>query len=181
MFQTAILWPGAIETQAATNSYMCNNTVAGSERIGFLLDGEPCTSSDNGWHGNEVHGAWHGIHLGYFEGLPECSKIANFLIWDNLDYGIFTHPMSSIVLSNIMLIDNQQSLLPHIWRPHALTHEAADKYLILKDSLIVGTSPGYDCSDNSITPYARIPYPSFTTNVKRAPGGIPFIVFFISL
>ena len=150
---------------------MCNNTVAGSERIGYLLDGEACTASQNGWYGNEVHGAWHGIHLAYFEGISQCSKIANFLIWGNLDYGIFTHPMSSIVLSNIMLIDNPTSLLPHIWRPHALTHETADKSLTLTDSLIVGTSPGYDCSDSSIIPYARRPYPEIGDKVKMAPGG----------
>jgi hypothetical protein len=149
---------------------MCNNTVAGSERVGFMLDGEPCTNTRIGWYGNEVHGAWHGIHLAYLEGLHECSKIANFLTWGNIDYGVFMFPKISIILSNVMAIDNPNGLLPNIWGPHALSHRTADKFFVLRDSLIVGTSPGYDCSDTSIMPYARRPYDGDFA-VKMAPGG----------
>ncbi|KAK3740701.1 hypothetical protein QZH41_019065 [Actinostola sp. cb2023] len=163
-------WPGAIENHKATNPLMFNNTVAGSDRFGFKLDGESCTDGQSRWHGNEVHGAWHGIHLPYKEGLSDCSKISDFLTWENVDYGIFIYPKSSVIVSGIKSIDNPNGVLPNIWGPAAKTHKTANKYFILRDSLIVGTSPGYNCDDGDIIPEARRPYAK-QFGPKMAPGG----------
>lgn len=165
-----IHWPGAIEVHEALDVTMINNTVAGSERFGFKLDGEKCTDNSPGISvGNEVHGAWHGIHLHYVEGLPGCSLLYGYKIWRNYDYGIFTFSQSSVIVDNVIAVDNTVSMFPNTWGPPSLSHKTADKYFILRNSLIVGRSPNYDCADDSIIPYARQPYGGI--GAKKAPGG----------
>ena len=165
-----IHWPGAIEVHEAVDVILINNTVAGSERFGYKLDGEKCTDTHLGNStGNEVHGAWHGIHLHYVECLPGCSRVSGFLIWKAYDYGFFSYCDSSIIVDHVIAVDNTVGLFPNVWGPHALSHRAADKYFILRHSLIVGTSPNYDCAEDSIIPYARQPYGGI--GAKKAPGG----------
>lgn len=169
--QSNIHWPGAIEVHEATDVTLINNTVAGSERFGIMLDGEKCTADSPGISvGNEVHGAWHGLHLHYKEGLPGCSMLSGYLLWKNYDYGIFTFCESSVIVDNVIAVDNTVGMLPNVWGPPALSHRTADKYFILRNSLIVGTSPNYDCACDDIIPYARRPYPGI--GAKKTPGGI---------
>lgn len=165
-----IHWPGAIEVHEAFDVILINNTVAGSERFGYKLDGEKCTDYPLGIStGNEVHGAWHGVHLHYVEGLPGCAMLYGFLIWKNYDYGIFTYCESSVVVDHVIAVDNTVGMFPNVWGPPAKSHRTADKYFILRHSLIVGTSPNYDCAEDSIIPYARQPYGGI--GAKTAPGG----------
>lgn len=163
-------WPGAFEVHEATDVTMINNTVAGSERFGYKLDGEKCTDDSSGISvGNQVHGAWHGIHLHYEEGLPECSMLSGYTIWRNYDYGIFTFAESSVIVDNLVAVDNTVGVFPNVWGPPSKSHRTANKFFILRNSLIVGTSPNYDCADDSIVPNARVPYPG--PGPIKAPGG----------
>lgn len=165
-----IHWPGAIEVHEAQDVILINNTVAGSERFGYKLDGEKCTDYSPGTStGNEVHGAWHGVHLHYEEGLPFCAMLSGFLIWKNYDYGIFTYCQPSVIVDHVIAVDNTVGMFPNVWGPPALSHLTADKYFILRHSLIVGTSPNHDCGEDSIIPYARQPYGGI--GAKKAPGG----------
>lgn len=149
---------------------MINNTVAGCERWGYKLDGEPCTGASR-WHGNEVHGAWHGIHIPYQDGVAGCSKLSNFLIWENLDYGIFAWQKSSLEVTGLISVDNPVAVFPNVWGPDILSHQTENKFFNFKDSVIVGTSPGYVCSEGSIIPEARKPYLG-KVGPKLAPGGM---------
>lgn len=148
---------------------MINNTVAGCERAGYFLDGEPCTEGASRWKGNEVHGAWHGLHIPYSGGVAGCSRLNDFLVWENLDYGIFAWPVCSIIISKLRAVDNRVNVFPNVHGPHILTHKTENKFFILRDSLLVGTSPGYDCSDDFM-PEARKPYIG-QTGPRLAPGG----------
>ena len=166
-------WPGAIEVHEATDVTLINNTVAGSERFGFRIDGVECTShyypENSPSSGNVVHGAWHGIHLHYKQGIPGCSMISGYLTWRNLDYGAFIYPKVSVIVDSVVAVDNTVGLFPNIWGPSALTHATANKFFTLRNSLIVGTSSNYDCADD-IIPYAREPYKQ-EIGAKKAPGG----------
>lgn len=163
-------WPGAIEVHEASDVTLINNTVAGSERFGFMVDGEKCTDNPGRSFGNQVHGAWHGIHLPYTGGLPVCSMLYGYLTWNNLDYGMFIYPQSSVIVVNSIVVDNTVGVFPNVWGPHALSHKTADKYVIVRNSLIVGTSPNYDCAVDNIVPYARRPFTG-DVGARKAPGG----------
>lgn len=170
-----IHWPGAIEVHEAIDVILINNTVAGSERFGFKLDGETCTDFGGISTGNEVHGCWHGVHLHYVECLPVCSMLSGFLIWKSYDYGIFTYCSSSIIVDHVIAVDNTVGMFPNVWGPPALSHRTADKYFVLRHSLIVGTSPDYDCAEDGIIPFARRPYGGI--GAKKAPGGTVILKF----
>lgn len=167
-------WPGAIETHKAEEVILINNTVAGSERFGFKIDGVKCLTQNeprnSATEGNEVHGAWHGIHLAYREGISDCTMIRGFKVWKNLDYGVYSYPRFSVIVDNLIAVDNTVGVLPYVWSPKAILHQTANKFFILRNSLIVGTSPNYDCADDDIVPYARDPYKG-QYGAKKAPGG----------
>eukprot|EP00058_Branchiostoma_floridae_P026715 XP_002612206.1 hypothetical protein BRAFLDRAFT_108902 [Branchiostoma floridae] len=51
-------WEAALEIMDATNIVLKDNVIAGAERVGVHLDGEPCPGVDNpvdSWSGNVIH------------------------------------------------------------------------------------------------------------------------------
>ena len=69
---------------------LINNTVAGSERAGYKIRGETCRENNpRKWSGNTAHSALHGIFI-FKEGLAGCLKIADFVLYRNYDFGIYT-------------------------------------------------------------------------------------------
>ncbi|XP_077992871.1 fibrocystin-L-like [Glandiceps talaboti] len=144
-----LVWMGGIEVHKAKDVVMKNNAVAGSERVGFRISGEPCfeeIAPENKWEGNVAHTTLHGIHMYYPDGLSGCSKISNFLVYKSFDFGIWFHPKCSIEMSDIILVDNTCGVMPMVYGPAALTHITSDKFVSMSDSLIVGTSPSFDCT-----------------------------------
>ena len=162
-------WPGAIDTADGKDITLIRNSVAGSERFGFKIDGEKCIDDDVTCQsvGNVVHGAWHGIHLHYVEGISPCTLICDFLTYGNLDYGIFTYAKFSVEIRDVISVDNTVGIFPNVWGPHALSHVAADKFVTVKNTLIMGTSPSYNCSRDM--PYAKRLFAG--TGARPAPGG----------
>ena len=167
-------WPGAIEVDQAKDVILINNTVAGSERFGFKISGEKCSDGPGISVGNEVHGAWHGMHLPYEIEIEGCSMLSGYMTWRNFDYGIFLYGEPSVIIDNVISVENTVGMFPNVWGPHALSHPTADKYVIVRNTLIVGTSPGYDCAHDSIVPYARQPYGGI--GAKKAPGGMCYLL-----
>ncbi|XP_065804470.1 fibrocystin-L [Labrus bergylta] len=159
------LWPGSyqdreeefnfnfvagIEVNKGTNVVLQYNIVAGYERVAYRINGEPCTGSENkmeGWIHNEAHS---GMFAGVFmdkDGLPGCSLINDFFIWRSFDYGIYYQTPSSVIVSNATMVDNGMSIMPITYGPPSLSHKFADKFASVKNSLFVGSSPDFDCSD----------------------------------
>ncbi|KAK3532561.1 hypothetical protein QTP86_024146, partial [Hemibagrus guttatus] len=144
-----INWPAAIEANMGTNVVLQGNTVAGYERVGFRINGEPCPGSLNPvaqWQQNEAHGGLYGVYMNK-DGLPACSQIQGFNIWKSFDYGIYFQVYMSIVVSNVTLVDNGMGIMPLIYEPPSSSHEYSNKTILIKDSLIVGNSPNFNCSD----------------------------------
>ncbi|XP_006825958.1 fibrocystin-L-like [Saccoglossus kowalevskii] len=126
-----LIWMGGIEVNKAMRVVMKNNAVGGSERIGFKISGEPCYSEpdpENKWEGNVAHTTLHGIHMYYSDGLTGCSKISNFLVYRSYDFGVWFHPQCSVMMSNLVLVDNYASVMPMVYAPHALSHQTSDKF-----------------------------------------------------
>ncbi|XP_038540797.1 fibrocystin-L isoform X3 [Canis lupus familiaris] len=146
---SSTLWHAAIEINRGTNTVLQNNVVAGFGRVGYRIDGEPCSSQSNPmekWFDNEAHGGLYGIYMNQ-DGLPGCSLIQGFTIWTCWDYGIYFQTTESVHIYNVTLVDNGMAISSMIYMPAAVSHKISSKTVQIKSSLIVGSSPGFNCSD----------------------------------
>ncbi|XP_045717230.1 fibrocystin-L [Phyllostomus hastatus] len=146
---SSTLWHAAIEINRGTNTVLQNNVVAGFGRAGYRIDGEPCSSQSDPlekWFDNEAHGGLYGIYMNQ-DGLPGCSLIRGFTVWMCWDYGIYFQTTESVYISNVTLVDNGMAIFSMIYTPAAISHQISSKKVRIKNSLIVGSSPGFNCSD----------------------------------
>ncbi|XP_044514196.1 fibrocystin-L [Gracilinanus agilis] len=146
---SSTLWHAAIEINMATNTILQDNVVAGFERVGYHIAGEPCTDQANSaekWHNNEAHGGLYGVYMNQ-DGFPGCSHIQWFTIWKCWDYGIYFQTTESVQVSNVTLVDNGMGILPIIYMPAATSHKISSKTVQIKNLLVVGSSPQFNCSD----------------------------------
>ncbi|CAH1247131.1 PKHD1L1 [Branchiostoma lanceolatum] len=137
-------WEAALEIQDATHVVLQGNHIAGAERIGIHMDGEPCTDADWEWRDNVIHTALQGIHL-YEDGQPGCSLIRNFVISKCWSYGLYFQSESSAVVEDMTFVDNGNGFFSSIIKPPSLSHVMADKSVTVRDSLFVGRSTEFDC------------------------------------
>nr|XP_048313021.1 fibrocystin-L isoform X3 [Myodes glareolus] len=146
---SSTLWHAAIEVNRGTNTVLQNNVVAGFGRVGFRIDGEPCSSQANpmeNWFDNEAHGGLYGIYMNE-DGLPGCSLIQGFTVWSCWDYGIYFQTTESVHIYNVTLVNNGMAIFPMIYMPPSVSHKISSKTVKIKNSLIVGSSPEFNCSD----------------------------------
>ncbi|KAA0710214.1 Fibrocystin-L Polycystic kidney and hepatic disease 1-like protein 1 [Triplophysa tibetana] len=147
-----IEWNAAIEVNEATNVILQGNIVAGYERVGFRIDGEPCPGSPRStakWSENEAHGGLYGVYMNK-DGLAGCSQIQGFTIWKSFDFGIYIQVSMNVFISNVTLADNGMGIMPIIYSPPSVNHEYADKTIRVQESLIVGSSPNFNCLDTLV-------------------------------
>ena len=165
-----LFWPGGIEVIKAKNTTMIGNAVAGSERVGFLIPGENCTVVNDGrnWKENEAHSCLHGIHIDKENNFGACALVSNFYSWKNWDYGIFSFASCSVIVSNCTFADSGNDLFIHVGTPRALTHIRKDKFVKVRDSLIIGVSPSFDCIADSVRP---MPATIIGSRAPRSSGG----------
>ncbi|XP_069051252.1 PKHD1 like 1, tandem duplicate 1 [Lepisosteus oculatus] len=143
------LWHAAIEVNEGMNIVLQDNIVAGFERVAYHINGEPCPGTFNpveSWHGNEAHGGLYGVYMNK-DGLASCSLIQGFTVWKCWDYGIYFQTVMSIQISDVTLVDNGMGVLPIIYTPPSVSHQYSDKTVQIQNSLIVGSSPNFDCSE----------------------------------
>ncbi|XP_004431348.1 PREDICTED: fibrocystin-L [Ceratotherium simum simum] len=146
---SSTLWHAAIEINRGTNTVLQNNVVAGFGRAGYRIDGEHCSSQFNPmekWFDNEAHGGLYGIYMNQ-DGLPGCSLIQGFTIWTCWDYGIYFQTTESVYIYNVTLVDNGMAISSMIYTPAAVSHKISSKTVQIKSSLIIGSSPEFNCSD----------------------------------
>ncbi len=144
---------GAIDVHIADSAVIENNFVAGAERVGIMLRGSPCAGYSLGRNilhsikNNTVYGALAGAAI-----LPlfvyteiSCLEMSNFIIYKSTHYGIYYQGPASFVSDSNILIDNQINIMAIVYRPSLLTHEYVEKKYLVKNSLIVGQSPSFNC------------------------------------
>lgn len=126
-----------------------HNIVAGYERVAYRINGEPCPgflNPNQEWIQNEAHGGLYGVYLNK-DGLAGCSFIRGFFVWKTFDFAIYFQVIMNVVISNVTLVDNGMGIMPLIYAPPSLSHAYADKSVQVQNSLIVGSSPDFNCSD----------------------------------
>ncbi|OXB78628.1 UNVERIFIED_CONTAM: hypothetical protein H355_010108 [Colinus virginianus] len=180
-------WVAAIKVNLVINVSLYGNVVAGSERIGFHIRGQECWLDVDYCSGNVAHSNLHGIHLYRGDGFQTCTRITGFLSYKNYDYGMMLHLGSSVIIDNVVLVDNTVGLMPVIHCLYAEQCHTGKRLLELRNSVIVATSSTFDCIRDRIKPQAadltsrdRPPYfpqrgragilwPKFTTVASQRP------------
>ncbi|XP_026145815.1 PKHD1 like 1, tandem duplicate 1 isoform X2 [Carassius auratus] len=165
-------WNAAIEVSEATNVILQGNIVAGYERVGYRIDGEPCPGSPNSvaqWSQNEAHGGLYGLFMNK-DGLPGCSQIQGFTVWRSFDFGIYVQVSMTVLISNVSLIDNGMGIMSLIYSPSSLSHEYSDKTVRVQGALIVGSSPNFNCFDSLSTTMTYVAL-SRSHEAPRPPNG----------
>ncbi|XP_040210575.1 fibrocystin-L-like [Rana temporaria] len=149
METTNTLWHAGIAINEGSHIVLQNNTVAGFERAAYQINGEPCSGFSNpspAWYNNEAYGGLYGIYMNA-DGLPVCSRVRGFLIWKCWDYGIYTQTVSSLQISDVILADNGMGILSIVYTPPSVSHVISNKTVQITNSLLVGSSPNFDCTD----------------------------------
>uniref|UniRef100_A0A8C3TE47 PKHD1 ciliary IPT domain containing fibrocystin/polyductin n=1 Tax=Chelydra serpentina TaxID=8475 RepID=A0A8C3TE47_CHESE len=157
-------WVAGIKVNKIEGSYLLGNVVAGSERIAFHIRGRECLLAGEYCAENVAHSSLHGVHLYRGDGFHNCTKITGFLSYKNYDYGVMFQLESSVVMDNMMLVDNSVGVLPVVYSPSAKQHRLGKKYIELRNSVIIATSSTFDCIKDRILPLS-----ANSTSRDRAP------------
>ncbi|XP_069815730.1 fibrocystin-L-like [Dendropsophus ebraccatus] len=177
-----VLWHAGIEISEGTDIVLQNNVVAGFERAGYHIDGESCQNVANPnqrWFNNEAYGGLYGIFMNQ-DGFPDCTRIRGFKVWKCWDYGIYVQIVSSVQISDVFIADNGMGILTIIYKPPSVTHQISYKTVQISNSVLVGSSPDFDCSDvlTDIDPNIRLtPQHRSVRPVKGGRSGICWPTF----
>ncbi|XP_056419985.1 fibrocystin isoform X2 [Hyla sarda] len=163
--KTQVEWVTGIKMNPPSHIVLSGNSVAGSERIGYYLQGQRCDSKEKYWLENVAHSSLHGIHIYWEDGLMNCTKISGFLSYKNYDYGLLFHVEGSAEVDSVVLVDNRVGLLPIISQGPIYPFNSMKQYFLLHNSVIVATSKAFDCLRDRINPLS-----ANVTQRDRAPS-----------
>ena len=149
-----IAHPANFRVTDCFNLSMTENVAAGSERLGFHIDGEPCPPrsemrlavTSSLWYRNTAHSTLQGVHIGYSDGQPDCLMVRGFFVHNNFDFGIFAYTTSSVFITDSRSVDNGAGVIANSYRPRAIKHRFADKFVMVTRVHIVGASRSLSCS-----------------------------------
>lgn len=147
-------WAAGIEVNHVSGVSLHGNAVAGSERIGFHIRGQECLLEGEHCSENVAHSSLHGIHLYQGDGFQTCTRITGFLSYKNYDYGVMFHLGSSVIMDNIVLVDNTVALMPVVYCQYAQQCHTGERLIEFRNSTIVATSSTFDCIRDRIKPQA---------------------------
>ncbi|XP_064506857.1 fibrocystin isoform X1 [Pseudopipra pipra] len=180
-------WVAGIKVNLAIGASLCGNAVAGSERIGFHIRGQECSLDGEYCSENVAHSNLHGVHLYQEDGFQTCTRITGFLSYKNYDYGVMFHLGSSVIMENMVLVDNTVGLMPVVHCLSARQCHTGRRFIELRKSVFVATSSTFDCLRDRIQPHSADPtakdrpprsplrgrvgilWPTFTTLPSRRP------------
>ncbi|XP_045699281.1 fibrocystin isoform X7 [Phyllostomus hastatus] len=146
------VWVAGIKVNKAKDISLHGNVVAGSERLGFHIQGQRCSSLEALWSDNVVHSSLHGLHLYKESELGNCTSVSGFLAFRNFDYGAMLHVENSVEIENITLVDNTIGLLVTVYVSSVSQHSTENVQIMLRNSVIVATSSSFDCIQDRVKP-----------------------------
>ncbi|XP_054992667.1 fibrocystin [Sorex araneus] len=158
-------WVAGIKVNLAQNITLRGNVVAGSERLGFHIQGHRCFPPENIWSDNVAHSNLHGLHLYKDGGVDNCTRISGFLAFKNFDYGAMLYVKNSMEIENITLVDNVIGLWAAVYGLSVPQSSTEKIQIVLRNSVIVATSSSFDCIQDRIKPCS-----ANLTSADRAPS-----------
>ncbi|XP_055986612.1 fibrocystin [Sorex fumeus] len=158
-------WVAGIKVNLAQNITLRGNVVAGSERLGFHIQGHRCFPPEDIWSDNVAHSNLHGLHLYKDGGVDNCTRISGFLAFKNFDYGAMLYVKNSVEIENITLVDNVIGLWVTVYVLSVPQSSTEKVQIVLRNSIIVATSSSFDCIQDRIKPCS-----ANLTSSDRAPS-----------
>ncbi|XP_054554835.1 fibrocystin isoform X2 [Talpa occidentalis] len=146
------IWVAGIKVNQAKDINLHGNVVAGSERLGFHIWGNRCSSPKALWSDNVAHSSLHGLHLYKESGLDNCTNVSGFLTFKNFDYGAMLHVENSLEMENITFVDNTVGLLAVVYVSSVPQSYVESVQIVLRNSVLVGTSSTFDCIQDKVKP-----------------------------
>jgi hypothetical protein len=153
---------GAINLVEADSYVLEDNFVAGAERIGIHYRGDLCpgvamknAKFNQSVKGNTVIGAMSGIAIfptsrtvpgDSFLVEMECVRVSGFNIFKSFYWGIYYNNKGSLLVDSNILGDNQVNVWSFVINPSSLDHISANKKVEIKNNVIVGQSPSFNCT-----------------------------------
>ena len=159
------VWVAGIKVNEAKNTRLHGNVVAGSERLGFHIQGHRCSSPESVWSDNVAHSSLHGLHLYKGSGLDSCTGVSGFLAFKNFDYGALLQVENSMEIENLTLVDNTVGLFTAVYVSSAPRYYIRSLQIVLRNSVIVATSSSFDCIQDRVKPHS-----AHLTSPDRAPS-----------
>ncbi|KAG7264290.1 hypothetical protein CRUP_026236 [Coryphaenoides rupestris] len=146
----------SIQVNEGTKVVLQHNIVAGFERVGYRIDGEPCPgsqSSEERWHQNEAHGGLYGVYMNK-DGLRGCSLIRGFTVWKSYDYGIYFQTPSNVIVAEVTLADNGLGLMPLVYSPRKAALRVTLTYATSRNRTAQPPQPSTHVPSMVVTPMA---------------------------
>ncbi|XP_069115680.1 fibrocystin-L-like [Argopecten irradians] len=142
--------PAAVSAVQSRDLVLVDNTVSGAYRVAFSLPIAGCglTSTSSG---NEAHSSAVGLDVSSgFYSYDTCSEISNFFIWKCSNIGIYYNSQLSLDLHGVILAENILSIYAQVTGPNPVDHLYSPKFCTIRDSLIIGRTPSYNCTTDNV-------------------------------
>ncbi|KAK3587659.1 hypothetical protein CHS0354_042443 [Potamilus streckersoni] len=145
-------YEAAIEAFEATNLTLLDNAVSASERMCYHVPGTECDSGNAGKYINNIgHSCLIGTGLfPHDANVHSCTRLANFSLWKNHDYGLYYNNYPNTKLTDNMVIENGVNIFSMVVGPSSLEHQYDNKFAFVANTLIVGRTSSFSCSDNGL-------------------------------
>ncbi|KAL4228553.1 Fibrocystin-L [Mactra antiquata] len=145
-------YEACFEALTATALTLIGNVAAGSERVGFHVPFLDCEDNSGRYVDNYAFSSMIGVMVLPDDPLTQsvCTKVANFTVWKNQNFGIYYQNPASLVVDNCAMIDNTNGLFTIVMGPPSLDHLFANKYVNVQSSTFVGQSSGFDVDIDEI-------------------------------
>ncbi|KAK3587658.1 hypothetical protein CHS0354_042441 [Potamilus streckersoni] len=169
-----IKYEAAIEAFAqgleATGLTLIDNAVAASERVCYHVPGTNCDDGNTGKYINNIgHSCLVGASLFPLDAdVYSCTRLANFTLWKNHDYGLYYNNDPSTKLTDNVVIENGVNVFSMVIGPSSLEHQYDDKFVYVSDTVLVGRTSSFDCSKD-VLPSGD---PNIELSSKNRPGVI---------
>ena len=126
------------------SSVLVGNVAAGSERAGFSGPGTGCNITAQTLR-NEAHSSLVGYWFNYYAMInQDCAGLAAFTGWRLYLYGVYGElpKVQTAELTGVAVADTTVGIKIAMVGTPALDHERLDKRVVIRDSLIVGSTTG---------------------------------------
>ncbi|KAL3886657.1 hypothetical protein ACJMK2_026637 [Sinanodonta woodiana] len=132
----------------STGLTLIDNAVAASERVCYHVPGTECDDGNTGKYINNIgHSCLVGASLFPLDAdVYSCTRLANFKLWKNHDYGLYYNNGPSIKLTDNVLIENGVNIFSMVVGPVSLDHQYENKFAYVSDTVLVGRTSSFDCS-----------------------------------
>lgn len=148
-----IRYESSINAIGSQGLILTDNYMSGSERVGYRVPGEDCGTTQN-YNNNYAVGNLMGVSIMPGDAIDQtgartCTRLSGFVAFKNRDYGIYYNNIYSVELSDNIYSDNTLAMFPMVVEPNPLSGQCADKFVELKDSIVIGRATESVCTGES--------------------------------